>query len=781
MTGPEIRLEEATEIVSELMARLRERGDIHAPPDLPEGFFRKLTVLADGDKIDLQTFVDLAIRHFARHGYKKPLDLYEKVMVARAIVAEELAKILSKETVDEEAVESLKKFAAHANEDVKEELESLLEDEELEDAEPTEPPDREDVEKVLEAFGSQLSDDAIMDMLKTAIFGPEKKRMLENITDEQMIGSLLQQHVPRSIMDKLSEQGRLDVLNKLNSPLKNKIEAMTSPHASHSHSVDQEELEKVFSDDSFNKQARRMLSELAHRLNQLAEQVGVEEALERARKIAKAIASANDRWERAAKTFERALERQLRERGPSSNPFEAYRRGAPMDPNHVEEKAGEDPSDYTCTLEQAQFVIEGVERRSKFRNPLLGVIQANEMVKNLPQADEDRLKRQIENLLRPTMEELEDWAEKVGREVVKRNLEELERAKEQGYYVPKELEERLRELAEKAPEREEGEESESEAGEGVESPAGLTSEAPAAASESEEGEEAGGEGEAAPAPAGGVSGVGKGADPAFTVDKSFPERKKFLKILQSDSLKILDEGHEISREFEELEDGEAKAHFGWLHGFDKADFLSDIDWERSLEEGYFKNVPLVLYKRKFRNKDEPKVAILLDSSGSMSGDKMEVAATLAAALFETVGMENIGLWAFRSEVHQLKDFEEVVNRRELVEKILGIPAGGGTDPVKPLAKVLDSLENIEYDKCKIIYITDAIFMHEDFIKIRSMLSDRDDIELYALLIKDEFEHTGPTIFKKITEEFGGGMVQVNPRDKEKVREKLKEFVEIISD
>ncbi len=779
MTGAEIRLEEATEIVSELMARLRKRGDVHAPPDLPEGFFRKLTVLADGDRIDLQTFVDLAIRHFARHGYKKPLDLYEKVMVARAIVAEELSRILSKEAVDERAVESLKKFAAHANENVRDEFESLLEEEEAEE-EALEPPDREDVERVLEAFGSQLSDEAIMDMLKTAIFGPEKKRMLENITDEQMIGSLLQQHVPRSIMDKLSEQGRLDVLNRLNSPLKHKIEAMTSPQASHSHSVDQEELERAFSDDAFNKQARKLLSELAHRLNRLAEQVGVEEALERARKIAKAVASANDRWERAAQTFERALERQLREHGPSSDPFEAYRRGAPMDPNHVEEKTGNDPSDYTGSLEQAQFVIEGVERRGKFRNPLLSVVQANEMVKNLPQIDEDRFKRQVENLLKPTMRELEDWAERVGREVVRRNLEELERAKDQGYYVPKELEERLRELAERAPER--GEEEGEGEGEGAaaESPEGMAAETPPVAGESEEGESEG-QGDAAPAPSGGISGVGKGSDPAFVVDRSFPERKKFLKILQSDSLRILDEGHEISREFEELEDGEAKAHFGWLHGFDKSDFLSDIDWERSLEEGYFKNVPLTLYKRRFRNKDEPKVAILLDSSGSMSGDKMEVAATLAAALFETVGMENIGLWAFRSEVHQLKDFEEVVNRRKLVEKILGIPAGGGTDPVKPLAKVLESLENVDYDKCKIVYITDAIFMHEDFIKIRSMLSDRDDIELYALLIKDEFEHTGPTIFKRITEEFHGGMVQVNPRDKEKVREKLKEFVEIISD
>ncbi|WP_456484419.1 VWA domain-containing protein [Methanopyrus kandleri] len=769
----EIRLEEATQVVGELMERLKRRGDIHAPPDLPEGFFRKLTVLADGDSVDLQTFVDMAIRHFARHGYKKPLDAYERVMVARAIVAEELAKILFKEEADEEAVESLRKFIPHASEEVREELESLVD---VDEADIREEPNREDLERVLETFGSQLSDEAIMDLLKTAIFGPEKKRMLENITDEQMVGSLLQQHVPRSVIEKLAEQGRLDVLNRLGSPIESKVEAIASPHASDSYSTDQEELEKAFSDEAFNRQARQMFSELARRLNELAEQVGVEQALERAKRVSEAIQAANDRWERAAKMFEKAIERQLTERGPSSDPVEAYRRGAPMDPNHIKDEAGQDPSDYTASLEQAQFVVEGIERRGKFRNPLLSTVQANDMIKSIPNLSDDQFRQQVRNLLRSTVGELEEWAKDVGQDVVRRVLEELKRAEEHGYYVPEELKERMEELLQDLQEGPEEREAEDD-GEG---PSAGASESPSFVSEEGGGGEPT-EGESGPTPTESASGVGKGGDPAFTIDRSFPERKKFLKILQSESLKILDEGHEISREFEDVEEGEAKAHFGWLYGFDKADFLSDVDWERSLEEGYFKNVPLTLYRREFRNKDEPKVAILLDSSGSMSGDKMEVAATLAAALFETVGIENIGLWAFRSEVHQLKDFEEVINRRKLIEKILGIPAGGGTDPVKPLIKVLDSLENVDYDKCKIIYITDAIFMHDDFIRIRNLLSDRDDVELYALLIKDEFEHTGPTIFKRITEEFDGGVVQVNPRDREGVREKLRQFVDMISD
>ncbi len=754
------------------MERLKRRGDVHTPPDLPEGFFRKLTVLADGDSVDLQTFVDIAIRHFARHGYKKPLDAYERVMVARAIVAEELAKILFKEKADEEAVESLRKFIPHASEEVREELESMVD---VKEGDVQEEPDREDLERVLETFGSQLSDEAIMDLLKTAIFGPEKKRMLENITDEQMVGSLLQQHVPRPVIEKLANQGRLDVLNRLGSPIESKVEAVTSPHASDSYSTDQEELEKAFSDEAFNRQARQMFSELARRLNELAEQVGVDQALERAKRVSEAIQAANDRWERAAKMFERAIERQLTERGPSSDPVEAYRRGAPMDPNHVKDEAGQDPSDYTASLEQAQFVVEGIERRGKFRNPLLSTVQANDMVKSIPNLSNDQFRQQVKNLLKSTMEELEEWARDVGRDVVQRVLEELKRAEDHGYYVPEELKERMEEVLQNLQEAEEEREAEGSGETSVGASSSLS------VSEEEGGEGKPTEGESGPTPTESASGVGKGGDPAFTIDRSFPERKKFLKILQSESLKILDEGHEISREFEDVEEGEAKAHFGWLYGFDKADFLSDVDWERSLEEGYFKNVPLTLYRREFCNKDEPKVAILLDSSGSMSGDKMEVAATLAAALFETVGIENIGLWAFRSEVHQLKDFEEVINRRKLIEKILGIPAGGGTDPVKPLIKVLDSLQKTDYDKCKIIYITDAIFMHDDFIKIKNLLSDRDDVELYALLIKDEFEHTGPTIFKRITEEFDGGVVQVNPRDRESVREKLRRFVDMISD
>jgi len=786
---PDISLDEARHVVGELMERLKRRGDVYAPPDLAEGFFRKMVVLADEDRIDLETFVDMAIRHFARHGVNKPLDEYERVMIARAIVAEELQRILSKTDVDEEALRSLAKFYPHVGDDVKEELEQYIEGEEV----PDEPPTREDMERVLEEFGGVLSEEALMDIIKTAVFGPEKKRMLENITDESMIGSLLSQHVPRSVVDKLTQHGRLDVMNKIGSPMKNRIEAMTSPQAPDSYAADSEELQKTFSDPQFQNKVREFLSELAEGLNRLAEEQGIDQALDRAHQVSKALQEADERWETAAQTFEKALEKQLTQEGPASDPVEAYKRGAPMDPHHVEEKTGEDVSDYTASLEQAQFVVEGIERRSNFRNPLLATVQANVMAstvtKGLPKNDQavEQLKKQhVNRLLKTVKQSLRDWAEKVGRNVVERVIEELERAEEQNYHVPKDLKEELRRIARELPAESEGEESEAGGAEGTSAEGQTSGVADEAGTLSvgagEEPQGAPDEGEMPPTGSEvTASGVGKGEDPKFIIDRSFPSRKKFLRILQSESMKILDEGHDISREFEEIERGEAKAHFGWLEGFDKADFLMDVDWERSLEEGVFKNVPLTLYRREYRNKDEPKVAILLDASGSMSGEKMEVAATLAAALFETVGMENVGVWAFRSDVHELKDFEEVKNKRELIEKIINIPAGGGTDPVKPLVKALDSLEGLDYSTCKVIYITDAIFMHDDFIKIRSLLKDRDDVELYALLIEDEFEHTGPVIFKRLTEDVGGGVVTVNPYRKKEVREKLKKLVEMISE
>jgi Mg-chelatase subunit ChlD len=79
--------------------------------------------------------------------------------------------------------------------------------------------------------------------------------------------------------------------------------------------------------------------------------------------------------------------------------------------------------------------------------------------------------------------------------------------------------------------------------------------------------------------------------------------------------------------------------------------------------------------------------ILVDHSGSMVGRKLEVAATMAAALAQlsAAGRGRYAVLAFDDEITPIKALDEERDVEDVVERILSLPEGRATDIGKALA------------------------------------------------------------------------------------------------
>ena len=79
--------------------------------------------------------------------------------------------------------------------------------------------------------------------------------------------------------------------------------------------------------------------------------------------------------------------------------------------------------------------------------------------------------------------------------------------------------------------------------------------------------------------------------------------------------------------------------------------------------------------------------ILVDHSGSMVGRKLEVAATMAAALAQlsAAGRGRYAVLAFDDEITEIKPLDEERDVEDVVERILSLPEGRATDIGKALA------------------------------------------------------------------------------------------------
>lgn len=114
------------------------------------------------------------------------------------------------------------------------------------------------------------------------------------------------------------------------------------------------------------------------------------------------------------------------------------------------------------------------------------------------------------------------------------------------------------------------------------------------------------------------------------------------------------------------------------------------------------------------------LAIVLDKSGSMMGEKMALAKEAAARTTELLReKDTINVIAFDSESWEIIPASKVENKEDIINDIRSIPADGGTNIFPSLERAYENLKNVDAKRKHIILLTDgqsaAQMPYESFI------------------------------------------------------------------
>ncbi len=126
-----------------------------------------------------------------------------------------------------------------------------------------------------------------------------------------------------------------------------------------------------------------------------------------------------------------------------------------------------------------------------------------------------------------------------------------------------------------------------------------------------------------------------------------------------------------------------------------------------------------------KEEEKPSLALLLliDRSGSMGGQKMELAKDAARAAVELLGpQDQVGVIAFDDQSYWISELHPAADKQYVLERISTMVAGGGTNIYPAMRDALDSLQKAVARLKHLILLTDGISAPGDITGITAEMA-----------------------------------------------------------
>lgn len=129
--------------------------------------------------------------------------------------------------------------------------------------------------------------------------------------------------------------------------------------------------------------------------------------------------------------------------------------------------------------------------------------------------------------------------------------------------------------------------------------------------------------------------------------------------------------------------------------------------------GYYRTpiediLPVRLKSPDEEEKQSAAVAIVIDRSGSMAGEKLEMAKSASIATAEVLGRNDfIGVYAFDSEAHVVAPMTRLTNTGSVAGQIAAVASGGGTNLQPAFEQARTALQRVKAKVKHMIILTDG--------------------------------------------------------------------------